>query len=284
MLLLTLCNFGQKRDSVNAKQIDEIRKQIQTVKSENDKLRKNLTETSDKVAEQNNQIKELQEQTNKTNESINQKTASINDKIETSDKMATNQFNDLTNSLSRNAIVGIIIGLLIAILSISLFLWLRRNQRSEKTDLETAVNATRKTLEEESIRLDNKLAEILSLQINNVNTQAQEKETDHSLVLKVANEMNRMRMNIINMNPDTRGLKQLNRALNNMIDSLQSKGYEIVDLLGKPYEKEMNLLASMELDEKLSKGETRISWIKNPHITFEGKTVQFGEVVVSYGE
>ena len=284
MLLLTLCNFGQKRDSVNAKQIDEIRKQIQTVKSENDKLRKNLTETSDKVAEQNNQIKELQEQTNKTNESINQKTASINDKIETSDKMATNQFNDLTNSLSRNAIVGIIIGLLIAILSISLFLWLRRNQRSEKTDLETAVNATRKTLEEESIRLDNKLAEILSLQINNVNTQAQEKETDHSLVLKVANEMNRMRMNIINMNPDTRGLKQLNRALNNMIDSLQSKGYEIVDLLGKPYDIDMNVLASMEPDEKLEIGEERIRRIIKPQINFEGKTIQAGEVVVGYSE
>lgn len=277
-------SFGQRQDSASAQDVNKLRKQIETVKTENEKLRQNLASTNEKVNNQSEQIQKLQDSLGKANESLNQKTSSISEKVENNNDSANQKISDLATSLSRNSVIWLVGSIAVVILLIVLFWWLRKRQKSEKTDLETAINATRKTLEEESVRHDSKLAEILALQINNVNHQSQEKETDHSLVLKVANEMNRMRMNIINMNPDTRGLKQLNRALNNMTDSLQSKGYEIVELLGKPYEKEMNLLASMELNEKLSKGETRISWIKTPHIIFNGKTIQFGEVIVSYGE
>ncbi len=276
--------FGQKRESALAQDVNKLRKQIESVKAENEKLRQNLASVQEKVNNQNEQLQKLQNALGKANENLNQKADSISEKIEDNNDSANQKISDLETSLSRNTLIWLAVSVVAAIILIALFWRLSRKQQSEKADLETAINATRKSLEEESVRLDNKLAEILALQLNNVNRKPQEKEIDHSLVLKVANEMNRMRMNIINMNPETRGLKQLNRALNNMMDSLQGKGYEIVDLLGKSYEKEMNLLASMEPDEKLDVGEERIRRIIKPHINFEGKTIQSGEVVVGYGE
>lgn len=276
--------FGQKRESALAQDVNKLRKQIESVKAENEKLRQNLASVQEKVNNQNEQLQKLQNALGKANENLNQKADSISEKIEDNNDSANQKISDLETSLSRNTLIWLAVSVVAAIILIALFWRLSRKQQSEKADLETAINATRKSLEEESVRLDNKLAEILALQLNNVNRQPQEKEIDHSLVLKVANEMNRMRMNIINMNPETRGLKQLNRALKNMMDSLQSKGYEIVDLLGKPYDIGMNIVATKQFDETLSLGESKISWIVSPQVLFEGKTIQFGEIIVSFRE
>src|SRR5690606_36607469 len=137
------------------------------------------TETSAKIAEQNRQIKELQEQNGKIAELLNQKTASISEKIETNDKSAASRYDDLRNSLNRRALVGGIFVLLFLICSIGLFLWLRRNQCAERTDLETAIADARKSFAEESVRLDSKLTEILTAQLNNKNAPSNANEPDH---------------------------------------------------------------------------------------------------------
>ena len=93
------------------------------------------------------------------------------------------------------------------------------------------------------MKLDQKLIEMfesqLKLQNKEGNTGSKSNENeDHTLALKVADEIIRMQKNIVNMPEDTKGLKQLSRAIQRIQDSFKVNGYEIVEMLGKSTMKE----------------------------------------------
>ena len=60
--------------------------------------------------------------------------------------------------------------------------------------------------------------------------------SDHRLVLALADEMVRMELNLKHMDPEAKGHRQLIRSLERMRNHLLSAGYEVVEMLGKPYE------------------------------------------------
>ena len=68
------------------------------------------------------------------------------------------------------------------------FVILKKQIFKQKDDLNSNLQDTRKALEEEGVKLDNKLIEILETQLNIINSSnsSTEKEADHTLALKVA--------------------------------------------------------------------------------------------------
>ena len=109
-------------------------------------------------------------------------------------------------------------------------------------------------------------------------------EIDHSLPLKVADEIVKMQMNLVHMDNKIRGHKQLSIAVTNVFDNFKANGYEIIDHLNKPYNEGMNMDASKEPDPSLKEGEQIIRRIIKPEIHFNNKMTQKAQVIVSYGE
>jgi hypothetical protein len=113
-----------------------------------------------------------------------------------------------------------IIGTLATLLLGGILYWLlgKRIQNS-KTDVETQIKNAKKSLEEESIKLDSKLIEVLDTQLKLKQEEKQivsansNTEIDHSLALKVADEIVRMQKNISKMDEETKGLKPLVKGI-----------------------------------------------------------------------
>jgi len=108
-------------------------------------------------------------------------------------------------------------------------------------------------------------------------------EEDHSLALKVADEITRIEQNLAQMDPAVKGHKQLSAAVKRMNENLVAAGYQVPELLGKPYDDGMKLSPTFLPDDTLADGERRITRVYKPTVLFKGKMIQAGEVQVAQG-
>lgn len=108
---------------------------------------------------------------------------------------------------------------------------------------------------------------------------------DHSLVLAVINDLVRMRQNLDNMDDAVKGVSQLRNRIRAIFTTLQSRQYEIPDLLGQSYHDGDNIIvSSAELNEVLPKGTNRIKRVIKPQVSFQGKMIQVANVVIESNE
>lgn len=66
--------------------------------------------------------------------------------------------------------------------------------------------------------------------------------------------------------------------------TLNSKQYDIPDLLGKVYNEGDNIIATMELNEDMKEGTNRIKRVIRPQVSYKGKLIQAAEVFVEFNE
>lgn len=146
-----------------------------------------------------------------------------------------------------------------------------------------ALQVAQAKMQEESIKLDNKLIEIAEQQMKaSVPTSGQGSTAiDHSLALKVADEIVRIELNLSRMDSSVKGYKQLAKAVQRIKDNFQANGYEIVDMLGKPYNEGMRINANFVLDESLPMGTQKITSITKPQVNYNGEMIQKAQVIVS---
>ena len=104
---------------------------------------------------------------------------------------------------------------------------------------------------------------------------------DHSLALKVADEIIRIELNLSRMDSSIKGYKQLAKAVQRIKDNFQANGYEIIDMLGKPYVAGMKAAVTFVTDESLEKGQQIISKIIKPQINYQQQMIQAAEIEVS---
>jgi hypothetical protein len=150
----------------------------------------------------------------------------------------------------------------------------------EKEESESKSEAAQKKMEEESVKLDNQLVEILDKQID-IQSVQKVSTPDHSLVRKVADEIVRIELNLSRMDKSIKGYKQLIKGVERIKDNYKSKGYEITDMLGKPYVEGMKVVANFISDETLPEGSQIITGIIKPQIIYNGTMIQAAEITVS---
>ena len=102
--------------------------------------------------------------------------------------------------------------LLIALLA-TIWAFLRRFRTGntsidEVRKAQDALTVAHKKMQEESIHLDNKLIELLSKQSISAPIATETGEIDHSLTLKVADEIVKIEMNLSHMDKSIKGYKQ----------------------------------------------------------------------------
>ena len=151
------------------------------------------------------------------------------------------------------------------------------------------IQDTQRYLEEEKVKLDNKLTELLEKQFKSSQADQQSskqdpQEIDHSLALKVADEIVRIQKNLNNMDPEIKGMKQLAAAVRRIQDNFETQGYELVEMLGKPYNEGMRVSPTFIPDENLKEGEKIITRIIKPTVNYKGVMIQSGQIEVSINE
>ena len=183
--------------------------------------------------------------------------------------------------ISSNLLLTILVGSMIALvlLGVSLLLYfiLKRNTSSAYDRIKSA----QKALEEEGIKLDAKLIELLEKQVSIQKVTGKDVEPDHSLALKVADEIVRIETNLSRMDSTVKGYKQLSASVRRIKDNFLSNGYEMVDMLGKPYKEGMKAIVDFETDESLNEGEQIITRIIKPQINYNGMMIQTAQITVS---
>ena len=200
---------------------------------------------------------------------------------------ASVQANDI--SLYQRTLWGGLIGLgIVIVLVVVLFLLSKRVKKGslsldEVKKAQDTMQTAQMKLQEESVKLDNKLLEIVEKQITvtTIPSASGETKPDHSLTLKVADEIVRIEMNLSRMDASIKGYKQLSKAVQRIKDNFQANGYEIVEMLGMPYNAGMRVVANFVVDESLEHGKQIITGIIKPQINFNGTMIQSAQITVS---
>jgi len=223
-------------------------------------------------------------QTNSQNIDTNSK--ELGAKIQETGQEADKQIAQLDNSVENNRLYWIIATLVTLLLGGLIYWLLSKRIKSSKTDVETQIRNTKTSLEEESLKLDSKLMEVLDTQLKLRDLSHSEKsdseEKDHSLVLKVADEVTRILMNLQVMDKNIKGYKHLKKYSESILDNLKAYGYEIPQLIGQNYKTGMNIVATMEFDENIEEGKEIIKRIIKPQVNYNGKMIQAAKVIVAY--
>jgi hypothetical protein len=201
-----------------------------------------------------------------------------------SDK-SNSDFSALSKRVSNNNLYWILAIVSIVLFATILFGWLRSRLISLKTELSHQIKNSSEGIREEIIKLDNQVFWSLDFQKKHSNTEQNESENiDHSLILKVADEITRIQKNLSGMDPETKGLKQLEFAVDRIQDNFKENGYEMVELLNKPYDQGMKVSAKFKPDSALKRGEQIITRIIKPQVNYNNAIIQEAQVEVSVGE
>lgn len=239
-------------------------------------------------ADQNTRLENLKKTVLSNSENLKKSNSELNDRIDNSDESTNQNFQAIKQKITNNTLYWIIAFLLAVLFTGIVYLFLRKQASKQKMELENDLTKTKRKLEEESLKLDNQLAEVIAKQIKIIEEErkvaVEEQTFDHSLVLKMADRLVSMEKNISRMDSETKGLKQLQKNVKNIKDNFAANGYEIVEMVGKPYHEGMKVNANFILDEELESGEQIITRIIKPQVNYKGVMIQAAQIEVSQGE
>lgn len=308
-LLGTTTLFAQQIDSTLVKEIPTIKNNVFQQRQEIDVLKTDVGKLSGKVKNQNYTIQQQKKSVVFLKEKNNQQKTTIDslsnliginsqDITTNSNQLGTEiqkvtterntQISALDDTIGKNQLYWIIATLGTLILGGLMYLFLGKRIKLSKTDVETQIRNTKQSLEEESVKLDNKLIDLLEtqLKIKQEESKAQpissSAKEDHSLALKVADEVVRMQKNIAKMDSSTKGIKPLSKGIERIQNNFAANGYEMINHMNKEYDERMNIdVINFITDENLPEGNRIITAIIKPQVNFNGVLIQRAQVDVS---
>jgi exonuclease VII large subunit len=293
IILCTISLFGQQNNPDLQKQQQDIVSLTQKLNNQQVVISQQKTELAKltaKAVRQKNEIDSLKSKTAENVQNIQTIANDLGTKIQQTETTAKDSISKLDKDVNTNRLYWIIGTLATLLLSGVLYWLLGKRIAINKTNVETQIRNTKKSLEEESIKLDSKLVEVLDTQLKlkqeekhivSVNTT---NEIDHSLALKVADEIIRIHKNLQQMDANTKGLKQLSASVKRIQDNFASNGYELVEMLGKDYNEGMKAAPSFISSEDIETGKQIITRIIKPQVNYKNEMIQSAQIEVSVGE
>ncbi len=282
-----------------SKKVDSLRIEVNSFKTQQEYLRQEINALSSKNAKTERQISEIQSAYKKLLSTVdslrnecntvgaNQKT----DKLELDKSISkTNELIQATeNVLSSRTLwgtCGLVILLMVIITTVFAFfkkIKLGTTSIDDVRKAQEALQAAQTKMQEESVKLDNQLLAIVQKQLEASISPSNKTtgEPDHSLVVKLADEIARIETNLSKMDKSVRGYKQLVQAKDRMINNVRANGYEIISLLGQEYNDGMQFQTRFVPDESLPEGKRIITGMIKMQVNYNGKMIQPAEIVVS---
>lgn len=244
-------------------------REIQTLVKKNDAQRLAIDSLQ-------NKCKSLEEAQSTDRENINGKIDAIDNNVR------TNQ-----DQLQSRTLYGVIVVIVVLVIIVGVACWLTKRIKSGTSTIgdvrraQEALQAAQTKMQEESVKLDNQLLAIVQKQLDASSASKITGEPDHSLVVKLADEIARIETNLSKMDKSVRGYKQLVQAKDRMINNVRANGYEIISLLGQEYNDGMQFQTRFVPDESLPEGKRIITGMIKMQVNYNGRMIQPAEIVVS---
>lgn len=289
MVVLSMNCFGQTSQVDLEKEIKSLDSKIKHLNGKNDQLQNELGSLKIKLEKSTKQIEALKLKTDSNSQAINATNEELGLKISTTESSTNQKITEVDQSVSKSTLYSIIGVLLAVLISGVLYFLLSKRQKVDRSDLIEKLSKTKSSLEEGLIKEFGKQTELLETQIKLIegqktNSTTPAAEIDHSLALRVADEITLIERNISLMDSSVKGLKQLSRSVTKLRDNLLANGYEIPELLGKKFDSGMKLTVVSSIpDENLQKDEEIISKIIKPQVNYQEKMIQSAQIEVSVG-
>lgn len=283
----------------NSKEIESLKIEVNSLMNRQKRLESEVGTLSSKTSDAEKKISELSSQDKKLRSVVDSlqgvsnalATAQRTNKKELSESIdKTNELALSTESVLSSRTLWGSCGLVILLLAIiaTIFAFLKKiklgtTSIDDVRRAQEALQAVQTKMQEESIKLDNQLLAIVQKQLDASVPSANKTtgEPDHSLVVKLADEIARIETNLSKMDKSVRGYKQLVQAKDRMINNVRANGYEIISLLGQEYNDGMQFPARFVPDESLPEGKRVITGMIKMQVNYNGKMIQPAEIVVS---
>jgi hypothetical protein len=283
LTFVAINNFGYSTDSLKIvslqREVSNLKVSVSRLQQENGKIRGLYQQQKNNVDSLLLGQKQQAENLNILADKVGIGLSETNKSIQDSKDLLSSSINTRTWL----AVCGILIAL--ALLGI-VYSILKKSINSGSSTIDKIKSAqeslekAQKVMQEESIKLDSKLVELLEKQITTVPKQEDSTKIDHSFALKVGDEIAKIETNLSKMDPEVKGYKQLKQALKRIKDNFNAHGYEIVELLGLDYNDGMPFETQFVPDESLPEGKRIISGITRLQINYNGEMIQSAKIVV----
>jgi len=271
------------------KDVKALEIKIRSIESKNKTLESQVGTMKTELESAQKTIDVLKTKTDSNTSAINATSKELGLKISTTQSTTNEKITAVDQSVSKSTLYSIIGVLLAVLISGILYFLLSKRQKVDRTDLIEKLSKTKSSLEEGLIKEFGKQTELLETQIKMIegqktNTSAPAPEIDHTLALRVADEITLIERNISLMDSSVKGLKQLARSVSKLRDNLLANGYEIPELLGKKYDQGMKVIVVSSIpDENIEKGVEIISKVIKPQVNYQEVMIQTAQIEVSAG-
>lgn len=284
--LLILSTFWANAQNINIdfeQELKPLNEKVKSLQSENSTLAKKVNLLSNEITANKLSLDSLRIQTEENSKNLGLK-------ISSTEKNSNQKISAVDESLGENSLYGII-GVLSAILLSGLLYWLlRKKQQTDKTDFIDQLSKTKSSIEESLVKEFGKQTELMDSQLHLIEQQktslqaTPNAEPDHSLALKLSNQINVMENNLSRMDQDVKGIKHLRKSILTLKDNLSANGYEMPELLGKQFHQGMKVIVTSSIpDENIEKDSEIISKVLIPQVNFNDKMIQSAQIETSKG-
>lgn len=317
-LLVTLENRIEQQDEKIRLLSQEVDKRDQEIKQSKTNLKKHIAQYQatqkasdqqlDTLAEQQTSLENSISQTNQSLSVLTRDTtatdADIKNQIQALSTDTQQKDDELFQQLSNRTLV-ILAGLLIllGLLAATFYLLRKRQQESDITlnDKVQSALINVQQAEENIVQSDMELStqllavleqikierhDLVDSNLANVNTEkdaSNNEEIDHSLALKLADEIHRMRKRLQALPNDTKGVKSLSKSLERLEGELEDQGYEFIDYMGMSYSESMSIEAKFVPSDDVDENESIVTKVVYPQVNYDGKMIRMADVEVSVG-
>ena len=305
LLIISQSAFAQVTSEELKKEITPLIKKIEDLETNAIKQSEEIEGLNFKLSSANKQIDTLEKKTASNEIAIARAKTDLTNAITQSGEASDGKITIVSKDLSKNSLYGIIGVLLAILLSGVLFFFWKKRQDTDKSELITKLEKDKKeinkeiestkssltTIEEKLFEEYNKQVagiEQLFLSISELNkgkSPTSITEQDHSLTLKVADEVTRINAFANTLDPTKQEAIALKSSVKRIIENFKANKYEIVDLLGQKYDERLNIeVVGEDTDPTLKAGEEIITKVIKPQVKFNGKQIQAAQVEISIGQ
>lgn len=283
-LIISLNVCGHNGDSLK---IATLQREVSNLKSIVSKLQQEEGNMRGLYQQQTTELDSLKIIQHQQTENVKMLADKVGADISDANQKIDNNVSTLSESINSRTWLGAL-GILIAFCLLAYTYYMLRKKISSGTttidkirSAQEGLESAQKAMQEETVKLDSKLVELLDKKIEATSVPSSSEQVDHTLALKVADEIVRIETNLSRMDTSVKGYKQLAKAVERIRTNFLANGYEIVEMLGKPYNEGMKVVANFVSDDTLAEGEQKITGIIKPQINYKGKMIQSAQITVS---
>lgn len=289
LLMFCVNIFAQMPDSILKK--SEFHREISKLSGKIRMLEKNNSELQQTNSVQRKQVDSITLRLSIAQSNIQQIADSLHitvSNVSSTNKKTQGQIQDINQTITNRTLYWIIGILAVVLLSFIVFFVLRNKLSSSTRNLDSQITKTNEAMQNEAIKLDSKLVEILQSQLTILKEERKTRvaitnEPDHKLPLKVGNEIYRMRQRLNTIKSEDKSLIPLSKSLERLEEEFNQGGYEIVDMLNKKFNDGLSVKSTFIPSDNLNPGERIITKVIKPQINFNHQAIQMAEIEVSTG-